>query len=35
MKISSLTAVGSTVLLVNERTDTLAKIYRVDLSAGS
>ena len=32
MKISSLTAIGATTLLVNERTDTVAKIYRVDLA---
>ncbi len=32
MKISSMTAITATSLLVDERTDTLAKVYRVDLS---
>ena len=32
MKLSGLIAVSPTVLLVEERTDTLAKVYRVDLS---
>ena len=32
MKISSMSAINATSLLVDERTDTLAKIYRVDLS---
>jgi Esterase-like activity of phytase len=32
MKISSMSAINATSLLVDERTDTAAKIYRVDLS---
>ena len=32
MKISSLTAVNATSFLVDERTDTAAKVYRVDIS---
>src|SRR5262249_16900910 len=32
MKISSMSAINATSLLVDERTDTVAKIYRVDLS---
>jgi hypothetical protein len=35
MKISSLTAVSATTLLVNERTDTAARIYRVDTSSAT
>ncbi len=33
MKISSMVAVNATTLLVDERTDPIAKIYRVDLPA--
>jgi hypothetical protein len=32
MKISSIAAIGNGALLVDERTDWIAKIYRVDLS---
>jgi hypothetical protein len=32
MKISSLTAINATAFLVDERTDTAAKVYRVDVS---
>jgi hypothetical protein len=35
MKISSLTAISATTMLVNERTDLVAKIYRVDLSSAT
>jgi hypothetical protein len=35
MKISGLVALSATSLLVEERTDTAAKIYRVDLSAAT
>ena len=32
MKVSALAAIDSTIILVDERTDPIAKIYRVDLS---
>lgn len=32
MKISSLTAINATSFLVDERTDTAAKVYRVDIA---
>jgi hypothetical protein len=35
MKISSMSAINATSLLVDERTDTVAKIYRVELSNAS
>ncbi len=35
MKISGLVALSATSLLVEERTDTAAKVYRVDLSAAT
>jgi phytase-like protein len=35
MKISSMSAINATSLLVDERTDTVAKIYRVDLSSAT
>ena len=35
MKISSLVALSSNSFLVDERTDTVAKVYRVDISNAS
>jgi hypothetical protein len=35
MKISGLVALSSTVFLVDERTDTAAKVYRVDVSSAT
>src|SRR6185295_3293547 len=32
MKVSSLSAISASTILLDERTDTLAKVYRVDLT---